>query len=190
MEKILNTKILLSTILLTLLTLSGCASTGPSSSPGAKAEVRREANAALKNLFQESSEARRLSANAKGILVFPEIVKAGFIVGAHLGNGVLIKNGRVSSYYNSTAVSYGLQAGVQVHGYALFLMTNAALSHIENSAGWEIGVGPSIVLVKTGAGKTMSTTTAKDGIYAFIFDQKGVMAGLGLQGTKITRIDP
>jgi lipid-binding SYLF domain-containing protein len=85
------------------------------------------------------------------------------------------------------AGSYGLQAGVQKFGYALFLMNDKALAYLDNSDGWEIGVGPSIVIVDQGKAKTMTSTTLRDDVYAFIFSQKGLMAGLGIQGSKITK---
>jgi lipid-binding SYLF domain-containing protein len=88
------------------------------------------------------------------------------------------------------AASYGLQAGVQTFGYALFLMNQKALAYLEESAGWEIGVGPSLVVVDKGTAAALTTTTARSDVYAFFFDQRGLMAGIGLQGTKITRIHP
>ena len=93
------------------------------------------------------------------------------------------------AYYNTVAASYGLQAGLQKFGYALFFMNDSALKWIDKSDGWEIGVGPSIVVVDVGAAASMTSTTAQSDIYAFFFDQKGLMAGLGLQGTKITRLE-
>ena len=144
--------------------------------------------AALKSLRESNLVADKLASTAKGALVFPNIVKAGFMFGGQIGEGVLMKGGRPAAYYNSVAASYGLQAGIQKFGYALFFMDNGALASFENSAGFEIGVGPSIVVVDAGVGKTMTTKTIKAGIYAFIFDQKGLMAGLGIQGSKITRI--
>ena len=126
---------------------------------------------------------------AIGILVFPGIVKGGFIVGGQYGEGALIRDGKTVGYYNTIAASYGLQAGLQKFGYALFFMTDSALKWIDKSEGWEIGVGPSIVVVDAGAAASMTSTTAQSDIYAFFFDQKGLMAGLGLQGTKITRLE-
>ena len=135
--------IFISTIIIALLTVSGCSTTGSSgNAPSyAAAELNSDANRALQHLYNETPAAKVLEASAKGILVFPGILKAGFIAGAQLGDGVLLKNGRATSFYNSVAVSYGLQAGIQKFGYALFLMTDSALAHVENSAGWEIGVG-------------------------------------------------
>ena len=88
------------------------------------------------------------------------------------------------------AASYGLQAGAQAFGYALFFINDSAIDYLKNSKGWEIGVGPSITVVDAGAARSLTTTTAKSDIYAFFFDQKGLMAGLGLQGSKITQINP
>ncbi len=153
------------------------------------AELNHKVNAALKTLLAKSESARVLAEKAKGILIFPSITKAGFIVGGQYGEGALIENGKITRYYNSVAASYGLQAGIQKFGYALFLMNDSALKWIDKSDGWELGTGPSIVVVDVGAAASLSTTTAQSNIYAFFFSQKGLMAGIGLQGTKITRIN-
>ena len=92
-------------------------------------------------------------------------------------------------YYNRVAASYGLQAGAQKFGYAMFFLTQTALDYLTKSKGWEIGVGPSVVVVDEGLARSLTTTTAKEEIYAFFFHQKGLMAGLGLQGSKITKIN-
>ena len=148
-----------------------------------------DANAALKKLYDSEPVAKTIGEKAKAVLVFPNIVKAGFIVGAQYGEGVLLINGKLVAHYNSVAGSYGLQAGVQAFGYALFLMNDKAVQYLDKSNGWEIGVGPSIVIVDKGIAKSLTTTTLKDDVYAFIFDQKGLMAGLGLQGSKITKLE-
>jgi lipid-binding SYLF domain-containing protein len=153
------------------------------------AEIDRDAQKALENLYAKSPSAKTMSEKAAGILVFPGIVKGGFIVGGQYGEGALIRDGKVVGFYNTVAASYGLQAGLQKFGYALFFMTEAAVKWLDKSDGWEIGVGPSIVVVDAGAATSMTSTTAQSDIYAFFFDQKGLMAGLGLQGTKITRLE-
>ncbi len=152
-------------------------------------EINRDATSALKKLYAKSAAARALGEKAKGILVFPGIVKGGFIVGGQYGQGALFEGGKTTGYYSTVQASYGLQAGLQKYGYALFLMTDSARNYIDKSDGWEVGVGPSIVIVDVGAARSMSTTTLKSDIYAFFFDQKGLMGGLGLQGTKITRLE-
>ncbi len=153
-------------------------------------EIDRDVTAALRNLYATSPHAKALGSKARGILVFPNIVKAGFMVGAQYGNGALRVGDKTVGYYNSTAASYGLQAGVQSFGYAMFLMNDAALDYLSKSQGWEIGSGPSVVILDEGMAKSMTSTTLRDDVYAMFFGQKGLMAGLGLQGSKITRINP
>ncbi|HTQ71958.1 MAG TPA: lipid-binding SYLF domain-containing protein [Acidocella sp.] len=151
-------------------------------------ELIRDANAALANLYANQPKARSLGARAKAILVFPSIVKAGFLIGAQSGNGVLFQNGVPTNYYNISAGSYGLQAGVQSFSYALFFMTTSGLSYLQKSAGWAIGSGPSVVVLDKGAAKSLTSTTLTQDVYAIPFGQKGLMAGIGLEGSKITAI--
>ena len=152
--------------------------------------VDADAEAALKKLYASVPTAKMIGGRAKAVLVFPRIVKAGFLVGGQYGEGVLLQAGTIVGHYNSVAASYGLQAGVQAFGYALFLMNDKALAYLDQSDGWEIGVGPSIVIVDKGKAKAMTSTTLRDDVYAFIFSQKGLMAGLGIQGSKITKTSP
>jgi lipid-binding SYLF domain-containing protein len=151
-------------------------------------ETDQRASGALKKLYQTEPLAKDLSTQAKGILVFPKITKAGFLVGGAYGEGELLRNGKTVGYYSSIAGSYGLQVGVQWFGYALFLMTDEALQYLDNANGWEIGLGPSVVVVDKGMAKKHSSTTLTQDAYAFIFDQKGLMAGLGIEGSKISKV--
>lgn len=152
------------------------------------AEINRDAKRALEGLHAKSPVAKGLGEKAKGILVFPGIVKGGFLVGGQYGEGALLRGGKTAGYYNTVQLSYGLQAGVQKYGYALFFMTDSAMNWLDKSDGWEVGVGPSIVVVDAGAASSATTTTLQSEIYAFFFGQKGLMGGLGLQGTKITKM--
>ncbi|GJL60819.1 MAG: lipoprotein [Nitrospirales bacterium] len=154
------------------------------------AEIDKEVDVALEKLYANSPAAKDLSTIARGILVFPNVYKAGFIVGGQYGDGALRKNGKTVGYYRTLAASYGLQAGIQSFGYALFFIKDEALEYLHKSHGWEIGVGPSLVVVDTGFASSLTSTTAKDDIYAFFFDQKGLMGGIGIQGAKITQINP
>src|SRR5262245_34153883 len=154
------------------------------------AQIDRDVDSALKKLYKTTPEADLFRKEAKGILVFPAIVKGGFIVGAYYGKGALRKNRETVGYYDTMAASYGLQAGVQTFGYGLFFMNDEALAYLDKSDGWEVGVGPSIVVMDKGTVKSATTTTGRSDVYTFIFGQKGLMAGLGLHGSKITRIDP
>ena len=152
-------------------------------------ELERESRAALRTLVENNRAARRASENAMAVLVFPDVVKAGFIFGGEGGDGILFVNGEPRGRYRTFAASYGLQAGVQKFGYALFFMNQKAVDWINQTRGWEIGTGPSVVVVDEGMAKTFSTDTLHSGIYAFTFDQKGLMAGIGIQGSKIMRLD-
>jgi lipid-binding SYLF domain-containing protein len=153
-------------------------------------EIDRSAAQALTVLYKNTPDAKVLADKAVAMLVFPRIVKGGFIIGGQFGDGALRKNGKSVAYYRSLAASYGFQAGVQAFGYILFFMDDASLQYIDNSEGWELGVGPSLVVLDEGFGRNVSTTTLQKGVYAFIFDQKGLMGGAGIQGSKITRINP
>jgi lipid-binding SYLF domain-containing protein len=157
---------------------------------GSAAEIDGKAAAALDQLLASNEAARVLAREARAILVFPSIVKGGFLFGGQFGDGALRSQGRTLGYYRTVSASYGLQAGLQTYGYALFLMNDAALGYLDRSEGWEIGVGPTLVIVDKGTAGALTTTTARSDVYAFFFDQKGLMAGIGLQGTKITRIHP
>lgn len=186
----MNIRALIIPLLAFLPVLTACQSTGGKPDAAAAAKIDREVDAVLKNLYDKTPSARSLAQQAKGILVFPGIIKAGFLGGAEYGTGALRKGGRTAGYYNLVAGSYGLQAGVQSFDYVMFFMTQSALDYLDRSAGWEVGVGPSIVVVDAGAAKTLTTTTAKSDVYAFVLDQRGLMAGLGIQGSKITRVNP
>jgi lipid-binding SYLF domain-containing protein len=154
------------------------------------AEINRDVDIALKNLYQTTPAAKKMAGVAKGILVFPDIIKGGFIIGGQYGEGALRVGGKTTGYYRSVAASYGLQAGAQSFGYALFFLSDADLKYLKSSSGWEIGVGPTVVVMDEGMARSFTTTTARSGVYAFFFDQKGLMAGLGIQGSKITQIQP
>jgi lipid-binding SYLF domain-containing protein len=155
-----------------------------------KSDMERAARHALHHLYQTTPAARALGEKAAGVLIFPEIIKGGFVVAAQYGNGVLLKRGNVEGYYNTSSASFGFQAGVQKFGYALFFMTEEDLRYLNDSSGWEIGALPSLTIVDTGVARSLSTTTLQKGMYAFFFEQRGLMGGLSLQGTKITRIHP
>lgn len=151
-------------------------------------DLNKDSLQALQTLYKTEPVAKTLSKNAKGVLVFPNIIKAGLVFGGSYGEGVLLKGSRVVDYYNSVAGSWGLQAGAQSYGYAVFLMTDDAVRYIEKTKGWEVGVGPTVVVVDTGAAKNISTSSLKSDAYAFIFSQQGLMAGVSIEGTKISHI--
>jgi lipid-binding SYLF domain-containing protein len=190
MKRILRSLKAAAGLALTCLALNQCA-TGPTASGASAAEISSDSRAALKDLYRVNPKARQLGNRAKGILVFPHVAKGGFIVGGMGGNGALIRSdGSIRDYYQTGGLSYGLQAGVQKYGYALFLMDNEAFANINRADGWEVGSSPSLVVVDKGVAASLSTTTINKGTYAFFFNQSGLMGGLSLQGSKITRIHP
>jgi lipid-binding SYLF domain-containing protein len=151
-------------------------------------DLNRDSDQALQSLYKVNPFAAQLSKSARAVLVFPNIVKAGLVFGGAFGEGELKQGMKVDSYYNSLTASWGLQAGAQSYGYVVFLMSKKAVDYIHTSGGWEIGVGPTVVVVDEGMAKNLSTSTLKDDAYAFIFNQQGLMAGVSIEGTKITRI--
>ena len=151
-------------------------------------DLSRDAQQALQSLYSTSPAAKELSKKAQAILVFPKVIKAGLVFGGSYGEGVLLRSGQANDYYNSVSASWGFQAGAESYGYVVFLMNKKAVNYLSTSNGWEIGVGPSVVVVNEGVAKNLSTSTLKDDAYAFIFDQQGLMASLSIEGTKISRI--
>jgi lipid-binding SYLF domain-containing protein len=151
-------------------------------------DLNKDASQAVQMLYRTNPVAQSIGKQAKAVLVFPEIVKAGLVFGGAYGEGVLREGNKPVDYYNSFSGSWGLQAGAQSYGYVVFLMNNRAVDYIHKTQGWEIGVGPTVVVVNEGVAKNLSSTTLKDDAYAFIFDQKGLMAGVSIEGTKISRI--
>lgn len=172
---------------ITVTITAGPARAGSGAASGAA--IDRDVDAALASMYATVPNARDLANRAKAVLVFPSIVKAGFLLGAQYGEGALRERGKTVGYYNSAAASYGLQAGVQVFGYALFFMSDSALNYLSTTGGFELGVGPSIVVLDAGTARALTSTTIQNDIYAVFFDQRGLMAGLGLQGSKISRMD-
>jgi lipid-binding SYLF domain-containing protein len=174
------------------LCLSNCAYepvTRANASSSSRSEISRDSHAALDRLYSQDANARRLGRNAAGVLVFPEIVKGGFVFGAEGGNGALIQGGKTTRFYQTAGASFGLQAGVQKFGYALFLMNRSELARLDQAGGWDVGSSPNVVVWDKGKSTEMSTATGGKS-YAYFFDQKGLMAGVGLKGSKITRIHP
>jgi lipid-binding SYLF domain-containing protein len=177
-------------VMICLLLVTGLALVAKPAVAGSAAEIDKEVRLALEKLYATSPAAVELAKVCKGILIFPNVVKAGLVIGGQYGEGALLIDGKTAGYYNTVAASYGLQAGAQSFGYAMFLMNSDSLGYLKKSEGWEVGVGPSVVVMDEGMAKSLTTSTAKEDIYAFIFGQKGLMAGIGLQGSKITRITP
>jgi lipid-binding SYLF domain-containing protein len=186
----ISRKASLATLLATALVFASESSIAQEQGKTAAAELTKSSQEALAKLNGSAQLAKVLTPEAHAILVFPSVKKAGLGIGGQYGEGTLLKGGKAAAYYKTTGASFGLQAGAQQYGYAMFFMNEKALAELDNAKGFEVGVGPSIVLVDEGMAKTTTTNTLKDDIYAFVFGQEGLMAGLGIQGNKITKIQP
>jgi lipid-binding SYLF domain-containing protein len=152
-------------------------------------EIDAEVDAALVRFYEEVPAAKDLAKQAKGMLIFPSVVKAGFGVGGEYGEGALRVGGRSAGYYNTAAASIGLQIGVQSRTEVLLFMTQEALDRFQASDGWEVGVDGSVAVVRTGVAGEIDTTTLGDPVIGFIFGEQGLMANLSLEGAKITKMD-
>lgn len=178
-------------VLTSFAALAGC--TVSSGTADENAQKRRlidaEATTALEALYAASPAARAVGPRAKGILIFPKITKGGFIAGGQGGDGALRQGGRTTAFYNVGSVSFGLQAGIQTFSQALFFMTDDALGYLGRSNGFEIGVDGTVAVADVGAGGDLSSTTLQSPIIAFVFGQQGLMAGISLEGSKISRLN-
>lgn len=159
----------------------------------AKAASRAEIDASVANAvtrLRGMPNAAPLFPAAKAILVFPQIISGGFIVGGQYGEGALIRNGAIAGHYNIAGISFGLLAGAQSSGLAMFFMTDDSLHALMNASGWEIGTGPTVVALDRGLQANVTATTLREPVYAITFGQEGLMAAVALNGTKISRINP
>uniref|UniRef100_B0SY64 Twin-arginine translocation pathway signal n=1 Tax=Caulobacter sp. (strain K31) TaxID=366602 RepID=B0SY64_CAUSK len=155
-------------------------------------KIADDSRETLAKLYAQSAKSRVLGANALAVLVFPRIAKAGLLVDGWGGQGALITGatGEASAFYEIFSATFGLQAGAQTFSYVLFFITESSLDSLKKGDGWSIGSGPSVVVVDQGMAETLNTTTLTQDVYAVPFGQYGLMAGLGLEGSKITRIHP
>ena len=149
--------------------------------------LEASARQALDRLISTVPAANTLNAKAVAVLVFPRVTKVGLVFGGQHGEGVLFRNGKADGYYVNMGASWGLQAGAKQYGYAMFFMTEGALGALTATNGFEIGVGPTVVVVDQGMARQMTTMNLDSDIFAFIFTARGLMAGLGLRGNRISR---
>ena len=153
-------------------------------------EINAAVNACMDRFYKQVAGGKDLAAKAKGILVMPNVYKAGFIVGGEYGEGALRVGGKNSGYYNLASGSIGLQIGGEAKDIVIMFMTEAALKQFQASKGWEVGVDGNVALIKIGGGERVDFTKINDPIIAFVFDVKGLMADISLKGAKFTKITP
>jgi lipid-binding SYLF domain-containing protein len=171
------------------LVLSGFALSSAPAGAASKEELDAHARQAIQDLYRRSQVAKELSGKAVGILVFPSVVKAGFIFGGGYGEGALSIGGSTVAYYNIIAGSFGLQAGVQDLSLALMFMTPEALKNFRASDGWKVGIDTSVAIFTVGAGGGIYSQVVSKPIVGFVYNYKGVMANLALESSKISKIE-
>ena len=154
-----------------------------------KKEIDAETDEALARLYAQSSAAKTLGEQAVGILVFPEITKGGFIIGGEHGDGALRVGGKTDGYYESSSASIGLQVGISSRSLVIMFMTQEALAKFKASDKWEAGVDADVTVVESGATGSIDTTTGKNQVIGFNFGEKGLMAGVSIEGTKVEEKD-
>lgn len=154
-----------------------------------KTEIDIEVEAALERFYKEVSGAKKFVEKSKGLLVFPNVIKAGFGIGGEYGEGALLIKNKTVDYYSTAAASVGFQIGAQTKTVILVFLESPALKKFRNSAGWEAGVDGSVALVKVGKGGSVDTNNIKDPIVGFVLSNEGLMYNLTIEGSKFTRLD-
>lgn len=175
--------------------LAGCTTTSSSSNnntPSTDSSKRQSIDASvdgtLSRLFTTVQGSRELVSKARGVLVFPSVLQAGFIVGGQYGEGALRVGGASVGYYSTISGSFGLQAGAQSKAIIFLFMTQDSLDKFRNADGWSVGGDASVALVKVGANGAIDTTTATAPVQVFVLTNAGLMGDLSLQGTKVSRL--
>jgi lipid-binding SYLF domain-containing protein len=153
-------------------------------------EINASVNACLDRFYKQVKGGKEIAAKAKGVLVMPNVVKAGLIVGGEYGEGALRVGGKTASYYNLASGSIGFQIGGEAKDFVILFMTDEVLKQFQASKGWEVGLDGNVALVNIGGGERVDFTKMKDPIIGFVFDVKGLMADISLKGAKFTKITP
>jgi len=180
------------TVALAGLAFAGCTTSTPSPGPTTAAEQRSDINKTadevLSRLYETVPASREMVQQARGVLVFPAVLGASFVVGAEHGKGVLRVNGRNDGYYSISGGSFGFQAGAQSRAIVLLFMTQEGLDQFRNSSGWTVGADATVAVAEIGVNGTIDTNTARESIVGFVLNNAGIMAGVSLQGSKIDKI--
>ena len=175
------------------LALAGCTTTSENNPSAATDMSKRQSidasvDGTMSRLFSTVPGSRELVSKSRGVLVFPSVIQAGFIVGGQYGEGSLRVGGSTVGYYSTLSGSFGLQAGGQSKAMIFLFMTQDSLDKFRNSDGWAVGGDASVALVKVGANGLIDTTTASAPVQVFVLTNAGLMGDLSLAGTKVTRL--
>jgi lipid-binding SYLF domain-containing protein len=177
------------------LVMAGCTTTTQSSANSTagnsdkRAAINHDVDATLSRLYNTVGGSRELVSKARGVLVFPQVVQAGFVVGGQYGQGALRVGGRTEGYYSTAAGSFGLQAGAQSKAIIFCFMNEQALADFRSRNGWAVGGDATVAVVKVGANGNIDSSTATAPVQAFVLTNAGLMAGVSLEGTKVSRLD-
>lgn len=157
--------------------------------PSTAAEIDAKVDAALERLKRQVRGSDAVLARAHGVLVFAEVLKAGLMIAGEGGEGAMRVGGKTTGYYSIFSGSVGLQAGAQKRDIIMIFLEEGALKRFQDSKGWKAGVDGTVTLIDTGATGTIDSATLQKPIVAFIVGQKGLMAGVSLDGSKISKIE-
>lgn len=174
-----------------LVIAAGCTTTsGNGADPAARrAAIDAGVDTALESLYRQVDGSRELVSQARGVLVFPDVIEAGFVIAASRGSGALRVDGKTVAYHATTSGSWGFQAGAQSTAVFMLFMTDEALARFQNSSGWTVGADASVTMISVGANASVSTATAQQPVIGFVLSNRGLMAGISLNGARITRLD-
>jgi len=186
----MNKRVFVASLAALMVFASGCTTTGPGSGDPAarRTSINASVDNALAELYRQVPGSKDLVGRAQGVLVFPAVLEAGFIVGASRGDGALRKGGKTVSFHRTTAGSIGLQAGAQSTAMFLLFMTEDAMRNFENSRGWTAGVDASVTVISVGASAQMTTATAQQPVIGYVLSNSGLMAGVTVDGARVTRL--
>jgi lipid-binding SYLF domain-containing protein len=187
----MNKRFFIAALAAMVVVASGCTTSGPGTGdPAARRKaIDAAVDSSLSTLFQQVPDSRDLVGRAAGVLVFPNVMEAGFVVGASRGQGALRVGGKTVSYHATTSGSFGLQAGAQSTAVFLLFMTQDALRNFQNSRGWTVGADASVTIVTVGATAQVTSATAQQPVIGYVLSNRGLMAGVTLDGARVTRLD-
>jgi lipid-binding SYLF domain-containing protein len=186
----MNKRVFVASLAALMVFASGCTTTGPGSGDPAarRTSINASVDNALAELYRQVPGSKDLVGRAQGVLVFPAVLEAGFIVGASRGDGALRVGGKTVSFHRTTAGSIGLQAGAQSTAMFILFMTEDALRSFQKSRGWTAGVDASVTMISVGASAQMTTATAQQPVIGYVLSNSGLMAGVTVNGARVTRL--
>ncbi len=168
------------------LTLAGCAGDGRVT--GSAAQIDGYVQEALTDMYAKFPGSQAFSQRAAGMLVIPNITKAGLFVAGAYGEGALLIGPATVDYYSFVSASFGLQIGAQRSTQVLFFMTPEVLRDFRTSDGFELGVDAEVAFRDEGGNFGLSSTTSNKPIVGIVFNQSGLIAGASLEGAKYSRL--